>query len=360
MNELILIVEDEGDVAELLRYNLQQAGYRTVVAEDGAQALRAVQYGDPDLILLDVMLPEMDGWQVCRIIRGSERASGVPIIMLSALNMEEARVQGLRIGADDYVTKPFSIQELLLRVRCALDKELALRELRQRSSDRDSSLACLMHEMKNSLSVLSGYTHLALLHDGDAPYVQEMSSAADHMDRVMDQIVLVNRLEQGQLGIERQPIEVLPIIEEAVDALRASTRGSETNISLAHAAAAPVLGNRTAFRQVLLNLLSNAVKYNRPGGRVWVACDASECCVAVSVKDEGPGIPKSEQSRVFDKFFRGASTPGIPGSGLGLYVVKLLTEAMGGTVSLASIENGGTTVTCSFPKAPVTAATQAA
>src|SRR5512139_4187753 len=122
MNELILIVEDEGDVAELLRYNLQQAGYRTVVAEDGAQALGAVQYGDPDLILLDVMLPEMDGWQVCRIIRGSERASGVPIIMLSALNMEEARVQGLRIGADDYVTKPFSIQELLLRVRCALDK----------------------------------------------------------------------------------------------------------------------------------------------------------------------------------------------------------------------------------------------
>ena len=101
MNELILIVEDEEDVAELLRYNLKKQGYRTVVAYDGEQALQAVQYGNPDLILLDIMLPEMDGWTVCRIIRDSERGANIPVIMVTALSMEEARIQGLQLGADD-------------------------------------------------------------------------------------------------------------------------------------------------------------------------------------------------------------------------------------------------------------------
>ncbi len=121
MNELILIVEDEEDVAQVMRYNLQKAGYRTIVAEDGEQALRAVRYGGPDLVLLDLMLPGMDGWEVCRILRGSEQAATTPVIMVTAVANEEARVLSLRAGADDFIAKPFSINALITRIRTVLD-----------------------------------------------------------------------------------------------------------------------------------------------------------------------------------------------------------------------------------------------
>ncbi len=121
MNELILIVEDEEDVAEVMRYNLQKAGYRTVVAEDGEQALRTVRFCPPDLILLDLMLPEMDGWEVCRVLRGSEQARETPVVMVTAADTEEARVLSLRVGADDFIAKPFSIHLLITKIRKILD-----------------------------------------------------------------------------------------------------------------------------------------------------------------------------------------------------------------------------------------------
>ncbi len=126
MNELILIVEDEEDVAEVMRYNLQKAGYRTVVAEDGEQALRTVRFCPPDLILLDLMLPEMDGWEVCRVLRGSEQARETPVVMVTAADTEEARILSLRVGADDFVAKPFSMQALIAKIREILDTRLEI------------------------------------------------------------------------------------------------------------------------------------------------------------------------------------------------------------------------------------------
>jgi len=352
MNELILIVEDEEDVAELLRYNLQKQGYRTVVASDGEQALRAVQYGDPDLVLLDIMLPEMDGWAVCRIIRESERGASLPVIMVTALSMEEARVQGLRLGADDYVTKPFSLPELLLRIRRLLDRDQALKELRTKTTAQDDSMKYLVHELKNSLSLMDGYSHLAQTAQQDSPYLHHIRSAADHMDQVLEQMSVLVRLERDRNALERRPVEVLPIVEEAVESFRGAVRDAGINISLEGKARSAVLGNATALRQVLVNLLSNAVKYNRPGGNVVISLEGADRSVNIIVRDEGVGIRPEELPKVFDKFFRGTGVAGVKGAGLGLHVVKLLVEAMQGSVSIASSEHGGTTVTVILAKAP--------
>jgi signal transduction histidine kinase len=330
------------------------------VAEDGVRALRAVQYGSPDLVLLDVMLPEMDGWEVCRIIRGSERVAGLPIIMLTALSMEEARVQGLQAGADDYVTKPFSVQELLLRIKRILDRERAMKHLQQQAGEHHASFEYLVHELRNSLNLINGYTHLARKKAQEAPYLHQVNSAACHMEQVLDQISVLARIENARALLERKPVDIVALIGEAVDSFRGTIQEGGISLVPAKPAATFALGNGTAIRQVLVNVLSNAVKYNRPGGRVWISCDTSERWVAVSVRDEGPGIPKSEQARIFDKFFRGAGANRAPGSGLGLYVVKLLVKAMGGTVSLASVEDGGTTVTLALEKAAAPAEIEAA
>ena len=351
MNELILIVEDEEDVAELLRYNLKKQGYRTVVAYDGEQALQAVQYGNPDLILLDIMLPEMDGWTVCRIIRDSERGANIPVIMVTALSMEEARIQGLQLGADDYVTKPFSVPEMLLRVRRLLDRDKTQKELRQQVMEQDNSLRYMVHELKNSLSLMGGYAHLSQIKQQDSPYLHHIHAAAGHMEQVLDQISLLVHLESDRDALERKPLEVVPLVEETVDAFRGMHREEGIGISLANATRSAVIGNATALRQVLINLLSNAVKYNRPGGRIEVSLVESGSSLSIVVRDEGRGILPGELPKVFDKFYRGTGAAGSKGVGLGLYVVKLLVEAMQGAVTIASTPDEGTTATVTLVKA---------
>ncbi len=202
MNELILIVEDEEDVAQVMRYNLQMAGYRTVVSADGEQALRQVRCCAPDLVLLDIMLPEMDGWEVCRILRGSEQAAKTPVIMVTALATEEARILSLRVGADDFITKPFSLHALLLKVRMILDARRELERLRQRQADRELSLRNLVHELRNSLSVIGGYTSLAALKPEPDPWVKQVAMAADRMERLLNDVSPQTRIERGVQDID--------------------------------------------------------------------------------------------------------------------------------------------------------------
>jgi len=126
MQETILIVEDEEDVAEMIRYNLEKESYRTFVAYSGAEALEAAHVHTPDLVLLDIMLPDLSGWEVCRILRDNAKSRSIPILMLTALSSEEAHIKGLSLGADDFLTKPFSIKELLLRIRKMIDRQHTL------------------------------------------------------------------------------------------------------------------------------------------------------------------------------------------------------------------------------------------
>jgi signal transduction histidine kinase len=357
MNEFILIVEDEEDVAELLRYNLRKTGYRTMIAGDGARALRLVQYGMPDLILLDIMLPEMDGWEVCRILRESEQAALVPVIMLSALSTEEARIRGLLLGADDYLNKPFSMQELLLKVRRALDQRKAARTLERTVDAQGASAQYLVHELKNSLNLIAGYSELAALRNDRSPFMDQVVRTAHHMSQVLDNMNVIAQFEQGTLRVPQGPVEILPLLLEVRDWFSRQIEEAGLHLAMVDRTPATVFGNATAIRQILLNLVSNAVKYNRPGGGILISCDASDQWVALSVKDEGPGIPPDEQAKVFEKFYRSPDRTAAPGSGLGLFIVKVLTEAMGGTVALASDAESGTTVTAALKRTPVPAAT---
>lgn len=136
MNEQILIVEDEQDTAELLRYNLEKSGYTAVRARNGEEAIDAVQCNAPDLVLLDIMMPELNGWEVCKVLRESSKGRTIPVIMLSALADEEARVKGLGLGADDYVTKPFSVKELLLRVGRQIKRRQDIRRFQAREMEK--------------------------------------------------------------------------------------------------------------------------------------------------------------------------------------------------------------------------------
>ena len=350
MNERILIVEDENDTAELLGYNLQRAGYETLRASTGKEAIDAAQRHAPGLILLDIMLPELSGWEVCRLLRESPQGRSIPIIMLTALADEEARIKGLSLGADDYITKPFSVRELLMKVKRHMERQRTISDQLQRHQEQETSMRYLVHELKNAVSIIGGFSSLALQKQDHDRYLRSIRASAMHADSLLTDANLLARLEQEGADLPVEPLDINAVIREVIDLF---VDGAEKNgVELESIDSAPhlVMANATATRQVLMNLVSNAIKFSRTSGRVWVFCEETKNGIDVSVTDEGAGIPSAELPRIFDKYFRGARSERVKGAGLGLYIVRLLLSAMGGTIKAVSKPGVGSTFTASFRK----------
>ncbi|MBE9503058.1 MAG: response regulator [Proteobacteria bacterium] len=345
MNEHVLIVEDEKDTVELLKYNLEKEGYKTEVAYNGEDALKAYKQHRPDLVLLDIMMPGIDGWEVCRELRRKNRS--IPVIMLTALSTEDERIKGLTIGADDYIPKPFSVRELLLKVKRFAEKESFIRGI-QSPADSDT-LDYIVHELKNSLISLEGYSSLAMKKGDSGRYLPYIKDGARHMGNLLNDVSLLSMLEKGEM-LPLKSVSIMEEVKRVVDIFQEEAVKSRVDLSILNTSAATITGNATAVRQALLNLVSNAVKYNLAGGRVMVWLDDEAEFVKVRVKDTGIGIPPEEMPRIFDKRYRVRGGGQAKGNGLGLYIVDLLMKAMGGEIDVASKEGHGSTFTVSFRK----------
>jgi two-component system sensor histidine kinase/response regulator len=350
MHEQVLIIEDEQDVAELLRYNLEKKNYQTLVAHSGEEAIEAVQCQMPDVVLLDIMLPELNGWEVCQIFREGAKGKTVPIIMLTALSSEEARIQGLTLGADDYVSKPFSIRELLLKIQKLIDRQQTLNAIQTKAQERDTSLRYVVHELKNSMNVIGGFSSLGLRKGGAQNYLRTINVAAAHAESILNDVSLLSRLENQQDSLPGESLDIGALVEEVVSVFRDTAKTRQIDIVLMNNSSSLISGHSTAVRQVLMNLLSNAVKYNRYGGRVWMTVEDMPDKTDILIMDEGCGIPRDEILKIFDKFYRAAGSEQVKGAGLGLYIVKRLIEAMGGTIRAVSRPGVGSTFTVSFQK----------
>jgi len=350
MHEQVLIVEDEYDLAELLRYNLEKESYRALVAHSGEEAIEVVQCQTPDLVLLDIMLPGLNGWEICRILREGAKGKSVPIIMLTALSSEEARIQGLTLGADDYVSKPFSIRELQLKIRKLIDRQQTLKMIQAKAQERDTSLRYLVHELKNSMNVIGGFSALGLRREVAQDYLRTINVAAAHAESLLNDASLLSRLENQQGSLPMESLDIGSMVEEVVAIFRDTAKSRKIEIVFMNNTPALISGNSTAIRQILMNLLSNAVKYNRYGGRVWMTVEEMREGIDISITDEGCGIPRDEITTIFNKFYRAAGSEQIKGAGLGLYIVKLLIEVMGGKISAVSKPGVGSTFTVSFQK----------
>ncbi len=340
---LVLIVEDEPDVAELIQYNLARGGFATLIAESGDKAVEAALRSTPDLVLLDIMLPGMNGWEVCQTLRERAKDRHVPIIMVSALTTEENRIKGLSLGADDYITKPFSVQELLLKSRNIVNRHAQIRELRSQEQDQDSMRRYLIHEMRSAVSVIGGFSSLAARKGNDSPYFAEIKSSALHLEALLDDVALLAKLEKGRGELPREEVDVAAIASSLADSFREKAVMRNITLSTDAPSSLKATGNPAAFRQILTNLISNAIKFSHDHGSVRIACEAVDDKAVLSVIDTGPGIRTEELEHIFNKFYRAQGSDGVPGSGLGLYIAKLLAEAMGGSISATSSLGEGST-----------------
>jgi signal transduction histidine kinase len=219
-----------------------------------------------------------------------------------------------------------------------------------KAQERDTSLRYLVHELKNSMSVIGGFSTLGLGKEDAQDYLRTINVAATHAENLLNNASLLSRIENQQGSLPMGPLNIGSIVEEAVSVFRGSARNRQVEIIVVNNTSSLITGNSTAVRQVLMNLLSNAVKYNRYGGKVWITVEEMHNGIDISITDEGCGIASDDVSKIFDKFYRAAGSEQIKGGGLGLYIVKLLIETMGGKISAESKPGVGSTFTASFQK----------
>ncbi len=356
----ILIVEDDDDLVNLLEYRLHKGGFDTIIARDGNEACRLIKEVAVELVLLDILMPGMDGWEVCRRIRGHQdkRVATLPVIMLTALSNGENRIKGLECGADVYLAKPYSIREVVLncrrliaerRERVRLQSELdALREKEQGCYDAQRML---FHELRSQFTVIGGLCgrmlkiddpqHLAEL-ARDRGYLEVIRTSVNQVADIADEVLLLSRLGSADLILQRGDCRLDEIVAELLIVYSAKARMKGVTISVSGLTSLPVKLHRLAIKIILSSLLENAVKYCPSGSVVTLQVTVADTNVRLEVKDQGPGIPLAEQKKIFEPYFRGeAVRASHQGSGLGLYSVKRLTEALAGKVSLISTLRGG-------------------
>lgn len=350
----VLIVEDEPDVADLLEFNLRAEGFDTVIAPDGLTACRLVGERPPDLILLDVLLPDLQGWEICRMIRslGDPAVAELPIVMLTALATTEDKLHGLELGADDYLPKPFSPREVVLKVRNLIGKRRAaaatvrrLRDLEQdRAADQDLQ-SLLFHELKNKLVVIGGFSRRLAAEGGPdeppRPYAQAIHRASRYLGALAEQVLLWRRVESRSLELPVEELDLAQVVRDVLDLHQGSA--AEKGIRLHEEASNPgrlARGSALALRVGLSNLVENAIRYSPAGTTVAARSGWGEGHAYLEVDDEGPGVPEADRERVFERFLRGANARGVAGTGLGLYLVRALAQAMGGTATLRDRPGG--------------------
>jgi two-component system, sensor histidine kinase and response regulator len=366
----ILVVDDESVNQELMKEVLEDAGHSVDVASDGESALRRVREDPPDVILLDVMMPGMDGFTACSRLKENPATAAIPVLMITSLRDREDRLRGIAAGANDFLSKPADMQDVIMRVRNAVYTRLLhdrvledLNRLRELEQMRDTLSHMIVHDIRSSLTAVVWALRMLMREDAERPLTPEqrsrcLASAMSSTGEVLEMagsVLDVNRLEEGRMPLAIAPHPVRPLIDEAVDSLGVMLRGNPLVIDTGDPS--PVVQcDRDIVRRVLLNLLYNAVKYSPSDGTITIEAAAGDECVRVSVTDRGSGIPHEVQDGVFGKYVQvdgdGRRVDGMHSSGLGLTFCKLAVEAHGGTIGVESELGSGSTFWFTLPAPP--------
>jgi two-component system sensor histidine kinase/response regulator len=359
-SERILVVDDQEVNVNALVGMLEPLGFDIMPVTSGEQAIQSVAASPPDLILLDVMMPEMDGFEVCQRIRSQPRLNEIPIIFLSAADDKAFVVRALEAGAVDYVTKPFNQAELISRVRTHLALKRTSDRLKQLAEDKDELLGILAHDLKNHLGGMQ--MSAKLLQDRAAalsdPRLNRMATnildASDQMFSFVKEFLANAAADRGfPINIER--------VSLADSAAAAAQRYSEAALRKSirileeYPPEAPlVLADRGALDQVIDNLVSNAVKFSPPDTSIWLTVGpASEGFLEFRVRDEGPGCDEEDRAHMFTRYRRLSARPtaGEPSTGLGLSIAKRHVDAMEGTLHCENGRGQGATFLLRLPLA---------
>ncbi|MCU0518009.1 MAG: ATP-binding protein [Oscillatoria sp. Prado101] len=365
----ILVVEDEAIIAEDIASRLEKMGYTVVdIVATGKDAIEAATANQPNLVLMDIMLQgKMDGIEAAEKIR---TILGIPVVYLTA-NADETTLQRAKItGPFGYVLKPFKEKELRATIEIALSRhqvELemqealataeALRKEAQQLSQRKSQYVSMAsHEFRTPLSVIK--FSASLLRDYGSKWseekkekqLQRIQAAAESMNQLIEEVLTLGRAESGKLEFNPAPLDAVTFCQELVEALQntAGTQHTLTFTADGNCTSTCMLDEKLLLH-IFTNILSNAIKYSPQGSTVFFTLSCEDERLCFQVKDQGIGISKTDQKRLFEPFNRASNVGDIPGTGLGLAIVKKAVELHGGQIEVASEIGRGTAFTVTLP-----------
>jgi two-component system sensor histidine kinase/response regulator len=354
----ILVVDDQPSNIQMVGAVLGKLGHEIIPASDGPTALKRLALRTPDLILLDLLMPEMDGCELCRHLRQHDEWRDIPVIFLSAAADKDLVVRALESGGVDYITKPFNQAELVSRVRTQIALKFARDRLAQLAEDKDELLGILAHDLKNHL----GGMHLSagLLRDRLMSRNDERSQGlAENIVRSSEQVLdfvkeyLANAAADHEVIVQVSPVSLSAAVRAAVQQCQVAAERKHLEIqTMVEAVEDTVQADPTALRQVLDNLLSNAVKFSPPGKRITVTVRLAERHVECQIQDQGPGFTSEDRARMFRRYVRLSAKPtgGEPSTGLGLSIARKLVQALQGELACESAPNAGATFTVRLPR----------
>ncbi|GAA6615380.1 PAS domain S-box protein [Scytonema sp. NUACC26] len=352
----VLIVDDNADMRDYLTRILSKHVEVKAVA-DGAAALATVNEQLPDLVLSDVMMPELDGFKLLKALRADARTKEVPIILLSAQAGEESVIEGLQAGADDYLIKPFSATELVTRVNAYLQlahlRSETLRSERIINHRKDEVLSTVSHELNTPLVAILGWTRL-LRSSSPSPAMLMKSLLtiernATLQAKLVQDLLDISRITAGKIRLNLEPVELQQVIDQAIATVRQSLETKDIRLDcLLDPLPTIVQGDPERLQQIILNLLTNAVKFTHLEGRIEISLQTDENQAQIIVSDTGCGIDGDFLPYIFDTFRQADGVK--KGLGLGLAIARHLVELHGGTIHAKSPGIGqGTTFIVKFP-----------
>ncbi|QIF00804.1 hybrid sensor histidine kinase/response regulator [Roseimicrobium sp. ORNL1] len=359
--QTILIVDDQEENLRLVGTVLSMMNYDIILASSAEQAYKRLASRLPDLILLDVLMPDVDGLSTCRQIKAEPKWADIPVIFLSAADDKNLIVQALEAGGVDYVTKPFNMAELVSRVRTQLSLKQARDQLRILAEDKDEILGILAHDLKNTLAGMKLSSALLQGRSADLPprcmaLVDNIANSTERMLSFVKEFLANQHAERLQM--KKQTLNLGDFVTLLTANHQAAAQAKRiTLVSQIPGSAVQVEGDREAMTQVLENLVSNALKFTPPGGKVEVTVEPPIAGMAKCiVKDNGPGFTEQDRGKMFRRYGRLSARPtgDEPSTGLGLSIVKRLLDAMGGSIVLAENASSGAEFIVSLPIATTT------
>lgn len=356
--ETILVIDDSELNCGVIKSNLVAAGYSVMTASSGPQAIALCKERVPDLVLLDIVMPGMDGFETCRHIRALSQGADVPIVFLSALRDLESHQKALDAGGDDVLTKPIHRSELILRARSMIWLKRLRAELRSGynliSSQRDALMRVqqqkqelidlVVHDLKNPLTAVAGYAHhLARQPEiaknaQTADVINQIINSAEMMERMVVNMLDISQSENGSLKPNISQVDMRKLIDESRQTMSIKAEPRQIKLKITLPPAMPTIpADASLLRRLIDNLVDNAIRYTPNKGEVAIELKDLRgnqgAFLELRVRDQGPGIPQDQRESVFEKFVRlDADKTGHYNHGLGLTFCQLAAQTHSGRI----------------------------
>lgn len=361
----ILVVEDDRMNARIISSILRPAGFVTQEADSGEAALALYKEFQPDLILLDVVMSGINGFETCRRLKTDPAAAAIPVIFITAKNQPDDIVAGLEAGGVDYVVKPFQPREMLARIRTHLQLRTLLEhqthlidDLSKANAAKNHFLGIAAHDLRNPLTSIRGLSEFMLegstgeLTEDQRAMLRSVYSATQAMLELLGELLDISVIESGEMRLDLTPTNFADIVHDAVFLNGITAARKQMKISCRpFKPSRPLLIDARKIREVIDNLLSNAIKFSAPGTTITVELSEDGNQQTISVQDQGPGIPLDEMNMLFQSFGKTSVRPtaGEKSTGLGLAICRKIVEAHHGTVSAANRDTGGADFRVTLP-----------